>query len=463
MSNKNENFSLNKIKHLSPIDAKEYITKYFVPLSNGNHAMLIDGIYTIKDDQEIKRSYFNRMQKELCNYYFKEFSEVKTVVYEVNKETFFDDKINLCPAMKFKYNPEYIPNENVKNNLDFLLNYIKEILCSDRVDCYEFLLKWISNMLKGNKNNSCLYLKGIQGVGKSSLFVFLSNHVLGTPLCLETGSDPIRTKFNEILGGKLLVCIEELENFSRAEWESISSTLKRQITSKNITLQNKCTKAYESNNINNYILCSNNDSVKDDDGRRYFILDIATHRVGDRAFYDKLYMECFTDEVGEAFFNYVYSINTERFNPQAFPLTQNKIDSITKRLDNVYKFIKDFYILKNIPINCSAQDLYEEFKYSGSFKMTKEDFHRKMSEAGFNRTKNNNKLWYNITHETLLECAKNKMWLHELDEYETTLLKQTKKTMKTLFVDDSESETEIEDFTANKKKYNNSYIKKPLK
>ena len=115
------NFNLSKIKTLSPIDAKEYVTKYFVPLSNGNHAMLIDNVYVIKDDQEIKRSYFNRMQKELCNYYFKEFTEVKTITYEINKETFYDDKINLCPPMKYKYNEAFISKDNVKLNLNFQL------------------------------------------------------------------------------------------------------------------------------------------------------------------------------------------------------------------------------------------------------------------------------------------------------------------------------------------------------
>ena len=412
-----ENFALSKIKTLSPVDAKDYITKYFVPLSNGNHAMLIDGIYHIKDDQEIKRSYFNRMQKELYNFYFKEFTEVKTVAYEINKPTFFDDKINLCPQMLYKYDDNYRPSKETKEKLNFLLSYMKEILCSNKQDCYDFLLKWISNMLKGNKNNSCLYLKGIQGVGKSSLYVFLSKYVIGPNLGIETGSDPIRTKFNEILGGKLLVCIEELENFSKAEWESIISTLKRMITSSNITLQNKCTKAYESNNINNYILCSNNDAIKDDDGRRYFILDIATHKVGDVEYYTKLY-DCFTKEVGEAFFHSVYRIQTDNFNPQSFPITQSKLDSLSKRLDSVYKYIKEQYVLKNLGIDESASVLYSDYKFSTNRAVSKEDFHRKLTEVGLTRTKKDGKLWYDIPHKTLAKCAKSKLWLHEFDEFE---------------------------------------------
>ena len=410
------NFSLSKIKTLSPNDAKDYIIKYFVPLSNGNHAMLIDGVYQIKDETEIKRSYFNRMPRELYNFYFREFSEVKSIVYDVCKPTFYEDKLNLCPTMMYTYDQYYKPSTDASNKLSFILSYMKEVLCSDKEESYNFLLKWISNMLKGNKNNSCLYMKGIQGVGKSSLFVFLSKYVIGNKLCLETGSDPIRTKFNEILGGKLLVCIEELENFSKAEWESISSTLKRMITSDRITLQNKCTKAYESTNINNYILCSNNDAVKDDDGRRYFILDISTHKVGDLQYYNKLY-DCFDMDTGKAFFHYVYQLDTTNFNPQSFPLTQGKLDSLSKRLDSVYKFIKDKYVLRFRDISLSCVELYETYKSTTHKAVSKEDFHKKLGEAGIIKVKKDNRYHYDIKHAKLLNIAKSKYWLHELDEF----------------------------------------------
>lgn len=419
----NSNFNLNLIKDLSPNEAKKYVTKFFVPLDNGNHAMLIDGVYHIKEDQEVKKAYFNRMQKELGAYYFTTFCEVKSVVYQINKDTFFDDKINLCPPMKFKVSKNYIePNRRVMSKLEYVLGYMKDILCSGDEDCYNFLLKWVSNVCKGNKNNSCLYLKGMQGIGKSTLFYFLSNHVIGNKLCLETGSDPIRTKFNEILGGKLLVCIEELENFSKGEWESISSTLKRMITSSNISLQNKCTKSYESNNINNYILCSNNDAIKDDDGRRYFILDMSTDRIGDREYFDKLYNGCFNDEVGEAFFNYMVNIDTNNFNPQSFPITQAKKDSIVKRLDSVYRFLKNEYILRKLDIDCTAQFLYDQYKfqnvYTGGHKVSREDFHKRLLEVGIKKRIVNKKLHYEVPYDVLKSIGDSKRWIHELDEFE---------------------------------------------
>jgi len=124
-----EVFNLYKLKELSPNDSKAYITKFFVPLSNGTHAMLINGVYIIKEEQEVKRTYFNRMSKELQNYYFKEFSEIKTVCYEPNKETFFEDFINLCPQMKYSFNENYITKEKTEIKMNYILKFMKEILC----------------------------------------------------------------------------------------------------------------------------------------------------------------------------------------------------------------------------------------------------------------------------------------------------------------------------------------------
>lgn len=419
-----ENFNLNKLKFLSPYDAKQYITRYFVPLSNGTHAFYNDGKYEVREDQEIKRTYFNRMSKELSTYYFNEYTDIKTITYELNRPLFFDDKINLCPPLKFSPS-NYTPTPETKEKLDFILNYMLEILCNNNKDQFDFLLKWISNMLHGNKNKSCLYLKGPQGVGKSTLYNFLKDHVIGKHLSLSTGSDPIRTKFNEMLGGKLLVCFEELENFSKAEWESISSRLKDMITNDTINLQNKCTKAYEASNINNYMLNSNHDAIKDDDGRRYFILDINPSRQGDHDYYSKLY-SCFNDEVGEAFFNHVYNINIVGFNSQVFPVTQNKLDSHSKRLDSVLLFLKEYYVLlsKNIDIKC--RDLHAEYIRRGYKNISIEEFNRRLNDNGVKKTKVDGHFRYVINSNDLIALATKRHWLSQFDEFVTESIDDTK-------------------------------------
>ena len=142
-------------------------------------------------------------------------------------------------------------------------------------------------MVKGFKNRAILYLRGGQGIGKSTLFEFIEKFVVGYDLALKSGSEPLISRFNAILGGKLFVYFEELETFNVGQWMAVSSRLKRDSTSDTIVLEDKHTKAYTTNNMNNYAILSNNDAIKDDDGRRYFILDIATHRqkiIGSKSF-----------------------------------------------------------------------------------------------------------------------------------------------------------------------------------
>src|ERR1700722_10542656 len=127
----------------------------------------------------------------------------------------------------------------ILSKLDIVLerDYIKEVLCSNKDDSYKFLLKWLSNMVRGNRNESALYLKGPQGVGKLTLLEFIRYHVLSNPLCSQGGSAPLKSIFNSELSGKLMAMFEELETFSCSEWMAVSSVLKRQITSPTLMIE----------------------------------------------------------------------------------------------------------------------------------------------------------------------------------------------------------------------------------
>lgn len=416
-----ENFSLDKIKELSPKDAKAYLTSYFVPLTNGNHAMLVNGKYEIKEDCEVKKTYFGRMSAELNKYYFKEYTAIRTVAYDLHKPLFYDDKVNLCPPMKHKYKPYKDFPEATKKKVEIVLEFIKNIWCSNNDITYSFIMKWLSNMIRGNKNNSCLYLKAGQGVGKSTIPIFIRDHVIGQDLSLETGSEPLKSRFNSILAGKLFVMFEELENFSVSEWQTVSTVLKRIITSNRINLQGKGTNSYDAENINNYILISNNDAIKDDEGRRYFILDLNTKFIGNETYFNNIYENCFNDKVGEAFFCYMLEVDVDKFNPQKYPLTQSKCDSIVKRLDSVFMFLKEQYVLKNQSINMSVEELFTEYKghcLSEDCKAYgKIDFTKKLKEININYKKSNSTNKYKVSHEELLEIAEQFKWIHVLDEF----------------------------------------------
>ena len=415
-----DNFNLETAQNLGLPQAKEYITKYFVPLTDGNHAMLLNGEFVIKDDTVIKKTYFSRLSKEINHYYFKEYAKIRTIVYKLNKDIFFDDKLNLCPQMKHKYVEYKTFDTTVKSKVDMLLNLIFEIWCNGKKDMYDFVLVWLANMLKGNKNQSCLYLKGIQGIGKSTIFNFLKEHVLGD-LYLETGSRPLTSEFNLILGGKLLVCFEELENFGIQSWSNISSKLKRYITSDTMNFEGKGTNAYDGENINNYALLSNNDAIRDDEGRRYCTLDVSTKRLGDKQYFSDIHINCFNDIIGKAFFCYLMEISTDKFDSQGYPNTENKLDSFAKRLDSSYQFIKDCYILQKKNIFCTVQELHDEYKEFCLSKTIKAhhkiDFNKSLKTIGIVYYVCNSTNKYKVSYEDLLKIGNKFHWIHSLDEF----------------------------------------------
>ena len=191
-------FNLSRINTLTKDNAKAYIVKYFIPLNNGNHAVLVSEEsqkYIIIDKSTLKDVYFNRMD-EYWKFYTKEYKELKTLTCQLNKPVLYDNYLNVCPRMKYEYNAEeYYGNfdevfdDTTKEGVNKMLKFIKEVINNNNEEHYNFLIKWIANMVQGNKNKSCIYLKGAQGLGKSTLVDFLSKFVIGEELSLESGSE----------------------------------------------------------------------------------------------------------------------------------------------------------------------------------------------------------------------------------------------------------------------------------
>ena len=63
-------------------------------------------------------------------------------------------------------------------------------------------------MARGGKNQSVLYLRGEQGIGKSTFTDFLRKFVIGPQLCIQSGSQPLISNFNYVLFSRLLVIFE---------------------------------------------------------------------------------------------------------------------------------------------------------------------------------------------------------------------------------------------------------------
>jgi hypothetical protein len=407
----------------------EYICKYFIPLTNCSHAMLIDtNEYNIITRQEMEYVYLPRFDEKVKTFYKKKFKEVRTPVYKLNKPVKYDNCLNLCPQLRPSQPYKTFPKE-VQEKVNLFLDYIKEILAKGVEEVYTYIINWLAYMCQGYKNDSALVLKtSAKGVGKSTLPEMFRQYVLGNKLCLQSSSEPLKSKFNQILGGKLLVYFEELETFGASEWISVSSVLKRQITSSVITLEKKGQEAYQTDNINNYMLITNHDIG--DEERRYFVMDISTERIGDKEYWNRLYDNCFNEEVGYALFCYLKEIDVKHFKSQTFPITKAKLESISKRLISEYDFLKQEFIKQNRGIleennktGIKLTDLYEMYevycKEKNKRVSKKEDFTRALREIKLEPKKGTNGyLRYSYTHSELCDIAKRFHWINELDEYE---------------------------------------------
>ena len=174
MGTPKDEFSFVKMKDLftngmlkDHLDCKNYTSTYFYPTTAGTHILFEEGKPTIIQDETMKKVYLARFEKSISKYYLTQ-TIPKKLICDITKPILSESCINLCPAPKHTYKKyELFPTE-VKNKVQIFLDYIKLIWTSNNEKVFEFLLKWLSNVVKGKKNKSCVYAKGPEGIGKST-------------------------------------------------------------------------------------------------------------------------------------------------------------------------------------------------------------------------------------------------------------------------------------------------------
>ena len=126
-------FNLSKLcnGNMTTNQQKEYLCKYFIPLTSGDHAQLNNDNYKVVDDAVIKKTYFNRMPKCLKDYYFKELTTIRDITYELNKPLLFDNKLNLCPQMPHEYMEYHMFSDEIKAKVEMMWDYVMEVWCGN--------------------------------------------------------------------------------------------------------------------------------------------------------------------------------------------------------------------------------------------------------------------------------------------------------------------------------------------
>lgn len=344
------------------------------------------------------------------------------IIFKNNNENFINNFVK-SKAVYSKYADQ---PENIKNSVQLILNHLKVVNCNNDIKQFEYLLKIIKNMCLGVKNNIAVLMRGIaEGTGKSTFCTFLMKHVIGCENTCVGDPSMIKKGFNYGMYTKRFVYFEEIPIFESKSYSQISTTFKRWITEDYINYEEKSKPIFSSKNIHTIWVLSNENCIENDDGRRWFCLDINPRMKGNTEYFNKIYSNCFNDAVGNGFFSYLID-NVEIPNNWVadanMPMTSNKKDSCAEKLDKVYEFIKTNYVLKGLGINSSISDLVHEYNETGLYyKMSTVTFNKYLKENKDFVDKlvigHQSKPYLRISKGELLNIFKNNNWIHSTDEF----------------------------------------------
>ena len=467
----NEKYSITKMIELFNSDAElgvhraeTYIKKFFAPLE--------DNSYYVKYTSNIRKEFNLIPIKDIMhhigfhekkdgdkfvwsskNFIVKKYHEryVLSCNPNVTKTVYKDDEtedliINTFRGYLHKTQKEFkdFPVET-RNAVKKIWNHIKEGWCSSQLDQFEYLKNWVCKFVSGNKMKTGLYIKGIEGVGKSIIAEFLMFKVLGKHNC-QTVSDPscfLPGSFNDHLIGKILVLLEEIPSSSSHAWKCLYNSLKPWITNPIIEIKKKYSSNTTMQNIATLMLISNNKCINiGENDRRWFMPDVSMKYVGNKKYFVDLAALCDSNEVGEAFYWYCkeyFKNNCKDFDesdPSSRPKTRARTEIVNDNLHTMYLYIKNEYIMKGRGIvsvddkGVLLKDFRNEYlkallkdkrrireykiaRYKHHDEISPQEVTRKLAEIGIQTVRKNTGMTINIPFEDLRKIYEKKQWLDE--------------------------------------------------
>ena len=416
-----------------------------------------------EDDKAKEKSFSDWFLDLECTFY--------KLAYDLSQPFTFKKKntqyLNLFRGFKFNnLTIQDETNEYLEEGVKYIFNHMDEVICSGDKPAYGYLKKWIAKLVYCKaKMKTCVYLKGTQGAGKSSLSNFLLE-MIGTWNAHKTQSVKCLISFNGELIGKSLLILEEMKCESYGEWVKMNSSLNAFITEDIISLEDKGKTMVQVNNNLSIIITSNDSPIKmNEKDRRYFLSDVSNHRDGDKEYFNKLYEYMQNESIQKAFYFECKRIMDEnqKFNELTELkdiTTSAKCEVIIKNLHPLYRFIREKYYLKKRDFNIFLKDLTSDFNLNSEMKndLNSIEISRMLKDIHINgETSTGNRLRYKLPYCDLYNIFQKLHWTHQDDEFE-----DGNKQDKILNIVDYKSENEQLKEENNRLKEENELFKKLL-
>lgn len=342
-----------------------------------------------------------------------------------------DRYVNLLPRRLHEGKERRVKySKKIQDGVNKIWNHLFVAWTSRNKDQFEYLQKWFGHFVSGRRLQSCIYLRAIEGIGKSCVIEFLKKGVIGESLVFQTSNTDILTgQFNAPLFGKMLFVLEEAPCSTSNEWHKLNEKLKDYITADNIAIRFMHRDYIYVDNTVSYIINTNSYAVAlNHSSRRYMAFDCSSEYKGNKKHFDELLVAMRDPEVGEAFYFNCLDIAKKypEFDEQhEIPLTKETLQNINDNAPSIVSFIKEDYILENKGINKKFRDFYEEYEqYCKAKKIThiqkRGQIGQKLLELGIKyearSTKHHNAGWVKNSASELYELFNKKRLIAIYDD-----------------------------------------------
>lgn len=258
---------------------------------------------------------------------------------------------------------------------DFLL-LIKEGISNNDPVVYDYIIKWIANMVQnpGTKNEVGLVLLGEPGTGKTVFTDTLCELFSGYS---ETITDiaELTGNYTSVVENNMLLVANELSS-AKDEFIKDMNSLKAIITDRSKRGREIYGKFHNMKNVANLIFCSNftRPIIIDDTDRRYCIMDVSNKFKRNFDFFRKLCKNR-TSTFYDNLITYFSNIDLSDFNPRNFPETEAR-----RRLIGLCRPIEEKFIIEYYKKFVSGMSLDE-------VKLCYRDYFGSFTVAEFNKFK----------------------------------------------------------------------------
>lgn len=225
---------------------------------------------------------------------------------------------------------QHLPVCKDYSKIERILYHIKTVMANDDEYSYNWILKWLSAIMKGNRTNVFVMFRGIQGNGKSIFLEDLICKALIGESYSVCGSSPEKQffgNFNSLLENRVITVINE----GNSELRSCIDVIKDIVTNDRINIEKKGIDAVSTKNYNNFAGTTNNTNIINVDiGERRFVwFPTSSKHVRDTNYFNDLGNDIKDGQCVSAFYHYLI----EEINYNGEDLQYNKpITNIYKQL-----------------------------------------------------------------------------------------------------------------------------------